>query len=282
MSHARHNYSSLLTDASSSFYKNGCPNMSAAIAFYAILSTVPLIFIFVAGLGFVFEGADKPMESVMAALEGVMPTLAQWLKNEVASVERKKGLIGIFGVIFMLWSSTLVFSSLEFAFNRIFHVENRRSFIRSRLVSLGLVITGVLVLAASVMLSTFAQIARSKSMTMAGINVTDFFSASIFIQYLLPIIMLTAIFTTCYIVLSRRTVRFKEALSGALICALLFEGAKHIFTWYIKNIGSHSAIYGSLAAIVILILWFYYASIIILFCGELIAAWKRSGDGMED
>ena len=127
------NYHKVLIEASSSFVKNGCPNMSAAIAFYAILSTIPLIFIFVAGLGFVFEGADKPMASVLAALEGVMPSLAVWLKNEVAAVESKKGIIGGFGLIFMLWSFTLFFSSLEFSFTRIFHVENRRSFIRSKL-----------------------------------------------------------------------------------------------------------------------------------------------------
>ncbi|MBE9504634.1 MAG: YihY/virulence factor BrkB family protein [Proteobacteria bacterium] len=276
------NYHKLLIEASSSFVKNGCPNMSAAIAFYAILSTIPLIFIFVAGLGFVFEGADKPMESVFAALEGVMPSLAAWLKNEVTAVESKKGVIGGFGLIFMLWSSTLVFSSLEFSFTRIFHVENRRSFIRSKLVSLGLVITGVVVLAASIMLSTIAQIAKSKMVTIGGINVTDFFSASIFVQYLLPLLMLTAIFTTFYIVLSRRTVTFKEALCGALICAFFFEGAKHLFTWYIKNMSSHSAVYGSLAAIVILILWFFYAAIIILFCGELIAAWKRQSEGQNE
>lgn len=265
----------ILKDAFHSFMKNGCINMAAATAFFAILSTIPLIFVVVSTAGFFFEGAEEILGTISVATNAILPSLAEIIQREVSAIVRRRGLIGVVGLIIMLWSSTLVFSSIEFSFNRIFNVEDRRSFIRSKFVSMGLVILGVVALSASVLLTMFAKIAKSRYQFVSDTVIADFFSSSIFVQYLLPLLILTLIFTVMYSVLSRHYINAKESFAGGFICAVLFEGAKYIFAWYIANLGSHSIIYGSLGAIVIIIIWFYYAAIIMLFCAELMASFKR-------
>jgi len=265
----------IIKGAALSFIHNGCFNMAAATAFYAILSTIPLIFVLVAGTGFFFEGSQQIIETIVHAVDTVLPSYGESLKKEIYAVVRKKELIGGVGLIIMLWSSTLIFSSLEFAFSRIFNVEKRRSFLRSKIVNMGLVIIGILALTASVLLTTVAKFAQSRFVVLHDNWVTDFFSSSIFVQYILPIMILTLLFTIFYTVLSRHTVSITNGLTGGLICAVLFEGAKYLFAWYIANLGRHSLIYGSLGAMIVIILWFFYAAIIILFCGELIAAWRQ-------
>lgn len=268
------NFFCIFKKAALSFNDNGGFNMAAATAFYAILSTIPLLFVLVAGTGFFFEGSDKVIETMVNAVDTVVPKYGATLKKEIHAVVQKKELIGGVGLIIMLWSSTLIFSSLEFAFNRIFNVEMKRSYLKSKIVSMGLVIMGVLLLTASVLLTTVAKIAKSRFALFNDNWISNFFSSSIFVQYLLPVMILTLLFAVFYTVLSRRTVSVAGGLAGGFICAVLFEGAKYIFAWYIANLGSHSLIYGSLGAIVVIILWFFYAAIIILFCGELVAAWK--------
>jgi len=265
----------IVKSAARSFIHNGSFNMAAATAFYAILSTIPLVFVLVAGTGFFFEGSGKVIQTLAAAVDTVLPTYGESLKNEIHAVVRKKEFIGGVGLIIMLWSSTLVFSSLEFAFSRIFNVEKKRSFLRSRIVNMGLVILGILALTASVLLTTVAKIARSRFVALYDNWITDFFSSSIFVQYILPVMILTLLFAIFYTVLSRRTVSVVNGLGGGFVCAIMFEGAKYLFAWYIANLGRHSFIYGSLGAMIVIILWFFYAAIIILFCGELIASWRR-------
>ena len=120
-------YFCIIKKAALSFNSNGGFNMAAATAFYAILSTIPLLFVLVAGTGFFFEGSDKVIEAIVSAVDTVVPKYGATLKKEIYAVVRKKELIGGVGLIIMLWSSTLIFSSLEFAFNKIFKVETKRS-----------------------------------------------------------------------------------------------------------------------------------------------------------
>ena len=265
----------IIKSAALSFSRNGCFNMAAATAFYAILSTIPLVFVLVAGTGFFFEGSDKVIETIVKAVDTVLPTYGESLKKEIYAVVRKKEFIGVIGLLIMLWSSTLIFSSLEFAFSRIFKVEKKRSFLRSKLVNMSFVLVGILLLTASVLLTTIAKIAQSRFVILHENWITDFFSSSIFVQYLLPLMILTILFTILYTVLSRRTVSVYDGLIGGFICALMFEGAKYVFAWYIANLSRHSVIYGSLGAMIVILIWFFYAVIILLFCGELIAAWRK-------
>lgn len=265
----------LLVKTARSFLNDGCLNMSAAIAFYAILSLIPLAFFLVWGAGFFFEHSENARQILLEAIRNLMPEFGEEFQREMAAVERKKALIGGIGLGFLLWSATLVFSALEFAFNKIFRVDERRSFMRSRIISLGMIVIGVVILIGSIVLTTIAQTAKSYPIVIFDFDLTRFFLGSIFFQYILPFFLLTVIFTVIYIILPRVSVGLIEGFTGGLLCAALFEGAKHLFTWYVKNLGRHSLIYGSLGAIVAVIIWFFYVASIILFCGEFIALWNR-------
>ncbi len=266
---------SVFSEAINTFIVNGDFNMSAAIAFYAMFSHVPILLLLVSGAGFFLEHYGGSLDTFYEMLSGITPALGLEFEKEIAALERRRGLIGGVGIFVLLWSASLVFSSIEFAFNIIFNVGNQRSFIRSRLISLSMIILGVAVLVGSILLTTVAKTAKAYSLVIGGVNLTRFFMDSLFFQYALPFFLLALTFSMIYLILPRVKIRLADAVLGGTLCAFFFEGAKYLFTWYVGNLGSHSLIYGSLGALVVIILWFFYVAAIILFCGEVIAAEQR-------
>ena len=95
------------------------------------------------------------------------------------------------------------------------------------------------------------------------------------VGYLLPYFVLILAFTAIYKIIPHTRTSFRHALVGGVSCAFLFEIAKHFFTWYVARSSQYSVIYGSLAAIIILVLWTFYSSIILLFCAEVVSAYRR-------
>ena len=265
----------VLKEAITSFIVNGDFNMSAAIAFYAMFSHIPILLLLVSGAGFFLEHYGGSLNTFYEMLSGITPALGLEFEKEISALERRRGLIGGVGIFVLLWSASLVFSSIEFAFNIIFNVEKQRSFIRSRLISLSMIILGVAVLVGSIILTTIAQTAKVYSVIIGGVDLTRFFMESLFFQYLLPFFLLALTFSMIYLILPRVKVRFTDAILGGMLCSFFFEGAKYLFTWYVRNLGEHSLIYGSLGALVVIILWFFYVASIILFCAEVIAAEQR-------
>jgi len=92
---------------------------------------------------------------------------------------------------------------------------------------------------------------------------------------LFPYLILTLGFTAIYKIVPNTPVSLQQALAGGAICAFLFEVAKHFFAWYITNYGGYSMTYGALEAMIILVLWTFYSACILLFCAEMVSAYRR-------
>jgi membrane protein len=95
------------------------------------------------------------------------------------------------------------------------------------------------------------------------------------VGYLFPYLILAAAFTAIYRIIPNTSVSFRHALAGGTSCAFLFEVAKHFFTWYFQRSHQYSVVYGSLEAIVILVVWAFYSSSVLLFCAEVVSAYRR-------
>jgi hypothetical protein len=88
--------------------------------------------------------------------------------------------------------------------------------------------------------------------------------------------MATAVFfTIVYKAIPTEKVSLGSALVGAAVFSALMEIAKHFFTWYLSHYTRYNVIFGSLEAVVILIVWVFYIALIFLFCAELIASYQR-------
>ncbi|MBM4315050.1 MAG: YihY/virulence factor BrkB family protein [Deltaproteobacteria bacterium] len=89
------------------------------------------------------------------------------------------------------------------------------------------------------------------------------------LKYLLPFSLTVCLFFLVYKIIPDKDVHFKSALQAALFTSLLWEIAKHLFTWYVVNLAAYSIVYGSLSTLVVFVVWVYYSSTILIVGGEL-------------
>jgi membrane protein len=95
------------------------------------------------------------------------------------------------------------------------------------------------------------------------------------VGYVFPYLILAAAFTAIYKIIPNTSISFRHALAGGTSCAFLFEAAKHFFTWYFQRSQQYNVVYGSLVAIVIPVVWTFYSSCVLLFCAEVVSAYRR-------
>jgi membrane protein len=93
----------------------------------------------------------------------------------------------------------------------------------------------------------------------------------IFVSTLLPVMVSFSFFYVIYRVVPRRVVRHGDAMAGALLATVLWEGAKSGFAYYLRNVARYAGVYGALEAIIVLAMWLEISVSIVLYCAEVVA-----------
>jgi membrane protein len=265
----------ILWEARGSFIKDGCMNLSAALAFYTILSLIPFLFLVVSAAGYLLGSSDDAHQMVIVFMDRFFPQASALIFKEVKAISQRAGVLGWVGVLTMIWTASVIFSSLEFAMGVVFRVEQRRKYWKSRLLALSMIPGSSVIFILSLLVTAFTGIRKSYDLHILGWNLSHSALFGFLVGYLLPYLVLALAFTAVYRIIPNTSVTFRHAVAGGVSCAFLFEVAKHFFTWYIGRSSQYNVIYGSLEAIVILVIWVFYSSIILLFCAEVVSAYRR-------
>jgi membrane protein len=262
-------------EARRSFSLDGCMNLSAAIAFYSILSLIPFLFLLVWGASLILGSSDAAYLMAINFINQVIPKTGLLIFREVQAISQRAGVLGWVGLFSLLWTASVIFSSLEYAMGVVFRVERRRSFVKSKLMAIAMIPASAAVFFLSLIVTAATRIMANLQIPLWGINLGESHFFKFLVAYLLPYLVLASGFTAVYKLVPHTAVALRHALAGGASCALLFEGAKHFFTWYIATYSQYGVVYGSLEAIVILVLWAFYSSSILLFCAEVVSAYRR-------
>ena len=250
-------------------------NLSAAIAFYSILSLIPFLLLLFSGAGLILGSSDAAYLMAINFINQVIPQTGLMVFKEVQAVSQRAEVLGWVGFVSMLWTASVIFSSLEYAMGVVFRVERGRTFIKSKLMAIAMIPASGAVFFLSLIVTAAARIMANLQIPLWGINFGDSHFFQFLVAYLLPYLILASGFTAVYKLVPNTHVALRHALAGGASCALLFEGAKHFFTWYIANYSKYGVVYGSLEAIVILVVWAFYSASILLFCAEVVSAYRR-------
>jgi len=265
----------ILWEARGAFIKDGCMNLSAALAFYTILSLIPFLFLIVSAAGYLLGSSDDAQQMVIVFMDRFFPQASGLIFKEVKAISQRAGVLGWVGVLSMIWTASVIFSSLEFAMGVVFRVEERRNFWKSRLLALSMIPGSSVIFLLSFLVTAFAGIRGSYGLKVLEWELGRSAFFGFLVGYLFPYLVLALAFTAVYRIIPNTSVSFRHAVAGGASCAFLFELAKHFFTWYIGRSTQYNVIYGSLEAIVILVIWVFYSSIILLFCAEVVSAYRR-------
>lgn len=265
----------ILWEAHLAFTRDGCLNLSAALAFYTILSLIPLLFLLMSVGGYLLGSSDDAYRLTLSFFERFAPEASPLIFEEVKAIAQRAAVLGWVGILAMIWTASVIFSSLEFAMGVVFRVERKRNFIKAKLIALSMVPGSILMFLLSLSTTPILRLMRVFDVELWGFSLGKFGFFDFLVGYLFPYLILMVGFTAIYKIIPNIKIAFQHALAGGASAALLFEVAKHFFAWYIGRTPHYNVIYGSLEAFIILIVWVFYSSTILLFCAEVVSAYRR-------
>jgi membrane protein len=245
--------------------------LSAALAFYAILSAVPLLSVAVAALGLAVGNSTTARHRIESALAHFLPGAGASFPRVVEAMRVGSGAYGLFGILTLLVTGAAVFATLEVAFNRIWGAAKPRGWLGSRVNAVAAAIL-VLVLLLLSILST-SLLAYAKATEVPGLRqpVGDIVWIWRWLQVLGPLALSVSTFTVLYKMVPNCPVAFRAALKGGLVAGIGWEAAKIAFTFYLAHSVSYNRVYGPLAGLVIGMVWVYYSSMVALIGAEVAA-----------
>ena len=242
--------------------------VAAGVAFYGMLAVFPAITSFVSIYGLMADPAD--VQAQFASLKGVIPDEAWKLMNDqltaVASSSQKGlGLGAAIGLLIALWSGGAGIRAIMTALNIAYHEEEKRSFISfygtAVLFTLGIVVVGMFSLGVIVVVPVALSLIKLGAITEALIKIAP---------WLVLAVMITAALGALYRYgASRRAPKTRWVSAGAVLATLLWMLSSILFSFYVANFANYNQTYGSLGAVVILLMWFWISAYIVLLGAEL-------------
>jgi len=257
------------------FVQDNGAMVAAAMSFYTLVSIPPLLIVAVAALGLALRSSEQAYVVVLDYVGRFYPTAAL---DVLGHVTRTKGAVGGLGLILLLWSGSSVFLSLEKAVNIAWAVKHRRGFVRERILAIGMTLgTGVLLLASAGVTALVGVILKAPALRAILSEMPQGWHLA---GLALPLMLTIGMFTLVYKLLPNRPVRLLDALTGGVVAGILWEVGKHVFGWYVSSMARYSVIYGSLTAVIVLMIWIYYSSMIMIIGAEVGAV--KAGVGRDE
>ncbi len=259
----------IVTESFRSFFEDDCLNLSASVAFYTIISAIPLLFLIFFVSGVVLGSSEDAYMMVADFIKELNPYMEEKLLLEVKRLSDTTAFMGWLGFGVLIWISTMFVSSLETAFTTIFKVKRKRHPFRSLLMAVAIIPLGFCAILFSIGLNSWsAYIERW--------DVGHLLLHSTLIRYILPLSVIIMFFTLIYKFVPNRKISFLHALSGGIVCTFFLEIAKYLFALYLSLGGNPVGfVYGSLKALVYIVIWVFYMAVITLYSGEIVSILTR-------
>jgi len=242
----------------SHFFRERGTHLAAMVAYFALLSFVPLVFLVLAGLGLI--GQVDASSALVSYLEDIFPGQSvEQIVSVVGAIQRNAGTLSIIGGVGLAWSSLSLFSALESAFNVIYGRPNR-SFLRGKALAVVYMGASLLVLFAGLIAGTFGyNLLRRYEPAVFGnrwvaLALTVSFSALALFLFLLSV----------YYRLTNARLTRREMLPGAIIGAFFLELTLQLLPLFVF-VTSDVVALQALGTTFLLLVWFYVMANVILF-----------------
>jgi membrane protein len=256
----------VLFQAAKDLINDSGPEWGAAIDYYALISTFPLL-LAIAIIASQFVETDWVVEKATAILSDFVPLGVDEIEHNVREALAARGPAGIISVLVLLWTGSWVFNVIARALNIAYVAGPPHGFFKQTAISLLMMLT----------LGAFFLVALSSGPVLnflwerlPGLPPRRAFLSRL-IYGAVPAVLLLGAFLLTYRFVPRRIQSWLSALAGAGTATLLVMVAQPLFASYVMNFGRYNLIYGSVGMIVILLLWAWLTAVILLFGGEVAA-----------
>lgn len=249
------------------FYKDEGIFLSAALAFFSILSIIPLS-MFIVNILITFTKEETIVRFVYNKLVFLFPDIEMHMIKEIKKLLMLKGINEISLLLYGIFSIQL-FTAIEFSLNKVFKVPKKRHIFLSFLLSIFIVFFIIFAVGLSFAISYMIKLSTTHMVyTLNSIS-------RFFVKYVITFLLIFLIIGSLYKFLPNKKLRLSSILIGTFITTILIELAKYIFAFYVSEILKISTLYGSVSTFLALLMWLFYAWAVFLYGAELINNLER-------
>ena len=252
--------------------------LSGAIAYYTLLSIIPMIALILVMLS-QFQDPQKLLEVLREYLALVTPGQVDVVVNQVEVFLKNWKVIGVLGFALLLFFSSFAFTALENAMSVIFYhrfYNKRRRFLVSAIIPYIYILLLAIGLLLVSMVSGFLHSLRLESLNLFG-QQWSLSNMETVLIYLLGISGEIILLTSLYLVMPVGRLSVQHALIGGITATLLWELMRHFLVWYFSTLSLVNVIYGAFTTSIIILVSLEVASIILLLGAQVIAEYERIG-----
>jgi len=257
-----------------SFYNSDNLTYAASIAYYALLSLFPFFMLALTTLGRMANDAHD-RTAVLEFVLRYFPSQFDFITTQLDAFDRNAISIGVAGTIALVWGALGFFGAISTAVNYAWGVEKQRSFWKHKLFSfLMLLVAGAMLIIAMMLVSASSVVG---STWFAGV-LAHFpglgFLRGFTVRHATTLLFILVVGFVYYFVPNAK-VRFRDVWIGAVVTGLMWKGALEGFSWYMRDMSRFTRVNGSIAAVVVFLIWVYLQAVILLYGVEFTAAYAR-------
>ncbi len=250
--------------------------LAGAIAYYALLSTVPLLILSLIALSHWIDPQEL-LQTLRRYLDWLIPGQSSAIVAELANFLQHRDVVGWFLLVTMLFFSSLAFTVLENALSVIFHhrvaIRRRHFMVSAVMPYLYILSLGIGLLLVTLVASALQAIGQEEvglfghRWSLGGMSGA--------LLYLMGVAGEVFVLTSIYLVMPAGRPTLRHALFGAVLAAVLWEITRHLLVWYFSTLSQISVVYGSLTTAIAVLLSLELGATLLLFGAQVIAEFER-------
>ncbi len=247
--------------------QDNASDMAGSIAYYGILSIFPLLLGVISILGF-FLPSETVQRQVFQFIAANLPVSVDLVEQNISHIIRLRGTVGIASLLGLIWSGSAIFGAIGRVMNRAWGIQKQRLFYIRKLRDTTLVLTTSILFFLSLGFTSFSAI-------IPLIELPIMETIAVLVSRLLGFLIIFIVFSLTYMFMPNIKTPWRHIWPWALFAAILFETVKSLFIYYLANFASYELVYGSLASVIVLLVWVYLSAYILIIGAEFSSEYSR-------
>jgi len=267
----------LVADGATIFFRNHGPVYSAAIAFYILLSSIPILFLAFAATGWIIGKSELPFAQLTVILSNTFPYGARVLVPNLRKLMEAGTAFGILGTILLLFSSFSATEAVHTALSVMMRTKRQKRIWRSLAFHAVFVVVLILLTAAAILVPPIwdGLFYLTKGMSAQADYAFRGIMHLVADIIMVDILVLGSVLSYRY--LSPGKIRLRNAFIGTVIFLVLLQGIRFGFMFYVRKFSNLNLLYGSLFSIICFIIVAYLFSAAYLYGASVIGVLERKG-----
>lgn len=243
------------------FSRSEVPSRAASVTYYGVLSLFPI---------FITVGNLIPLFNIKASVvlgylnQVVPPNITSWLQPSIQGfLQRSHGGILSIGAVATLWTASMIFNELKNGYNRIYHVRPKQNFLLKRLVSMLLMLVVILALAGVMLVFAVGSQFLEWLVPTLGLR-TEWLAVFNTWRWPVTLVAMVVAVSGIHYFLPSAQIRFRSVIPGTIFTVLTGVGLAQLFSLYMRYFGAKYNSYGTVGAVMILMLWLDFSAMLLL------------------